>query len=163
MSSDNREKIVAFQKLASSLISMLSNSLAPEDRILTRGRSREEIWASADVVMHKTVCRLFRSKVFDWICPQDVTHQTMGGRFTESVNLVFWTISTNNRCDHGICVHCGGHPRCWVQVKVRREYRGIACSWWLLVGESRKTPYMRRKLVRSTYACLGGKRVRAQK
>jgi hypothetical protein len=39
------------------------------------------------VIVEKTFVRLFCAKVFDGISPKNITHQSVGGRFAESIKL----------------------------------------------------------------------------
>ncbi len=48
---------------------------------------REEITTTSNMVMDEWVWDLFRSKLFQWIRPQDITHESAGRRFPEAVDL----------------------------------------------------------------------------
>ena len=39
------------------------------------------------MVVDEEFRRLFLTKLFKWICPENVTHQAMGGRFAEPIDL----------------------------------------------------------------------------
>jgi hypothetical protein len=47
----------------------------------------EKVGASSDVVVYKELGSLLLAKLFQWIGPKNVTHETMGRRFAETVNL----------------------------------------------------------------------------
>lgn len=51
-------------------------------------RVREEIRAAANVVMYEKVVRLFLSKLFKRVGPEDVAHQTMRGWLPEAIDLM---------------------------------------------------------------------------
>jgi hypothetical protein len=68
VSADNRQKIVLFQKGASSGI-------------------REEVRATPDVVVNEVFPGLLLSELFQRIRPENVAHEAMSWRFAETVDL----------------------------------------------------------------------------
>ena len=53
------------------------------------GWVREEVGASADVVVHEILGCLLLSKLLEWIGPEDVAHKSLGWWFAEAVDLGF--------------------------------------------------------------------------
>ena len=61
------------------------------------GRVRKEVGTPSDMVVDEELGSLFLAKFFKWICPENVTHQAMGGRLAESIDLnVSATAHPNN-------------------------------------------------------------------
>lgn len=48
---------------------------------------RKEVRASPDVVVDEEILCLLSTEVLNRVRPQNITHETVGGRFTESINL----------------------------------------------------------------------------
>ena len=53
----------------------------------TRGGIREEIRASADVVVDEEIVRFLLAELFERVSPKNVAHQAVGGRLPEAINL----------------------------------------------------------------------------
>jgi hypothetical protein len=51
------------------------------------GRIREEVRASSDVVVNKEVVGFLLPKLFEWVGPEDIAHQSVCGWLTETINL----------------------------------------------------------------------------
>ena len=51
------------------------------------GGIREEVAASSDMVVNEPFVRRFRTKVFQWICPEKIAHQARSWRLTEAIDL----------------------------------------------------------------------------
>lgn len=49
--------------------------------------SRKEERATSDMIVNEALVCLFSSKVFEWIGPKKITHESMSWRFTETVDL----------------------------------------------------------------------------
>ena len=52
------------------------------------GRIREEVGATSDVVVNIELASLLLSKFFQWIGPENVAHQAVGGRLSEPINAL---------------------------------------------------------------------------
>jgi hypothetical protein len=71
-------------------ISHSQNETVPEPAKETeKDDAREEVGATADVVVHKAVVVLLVAKLFERVGPQDVAHQSVRRRFAETVDLRF--------------------------------------------------------------------------
>ena len=83
-----------------SILSLMSSNDRQQIVLLqegTCGRVGKEVRATPDVVVHKELRCLFLPKFLEWIRPQDITHQTMSGRFAETVNLE-GSVSVGDQC-----------------------------------------------------------------
>ncbi len=62
------------------------------------GRVGEEVGASSDVIMHEILGRLLLTEIFERIGPEDVAHQPVRGRLSESINLVRLVVRRFEEC-----------------------------------------------------------------
>ncbi len=79
MCTDDREEVVSLEELASRVVPAISSGRTPH--------SREEVTTPSDVVVHKVIRRvLFRTEIFERVRPEDITHDTLSGWLSESVD-----------------------------------------------------------------------------
>jgi hypothetical protein len=79
------------------------------------------------MVVQEVVAGLFLAKVFKGIGPEDVAHETLGGRLAETVNLG----NVNRKSLHtkgNQYARFLGHRECGARGSGHHEYRGTACS-----------------------------------
>lgn len=105
---DNGEKIILLQEGAG-------------------GRVREEVRATSNMVVQEVVAGLFLAKVFEGIGPEDVTHETLGGRLAEAINL--GNVSRKSAdVKANQYARFLGHREYGARGSGHRECRGTACS-----------------------------------
>lgn len=56
-------------------------------RLVEEEYARKEERATSDMIVNEALVCLFSSKVFEWIGPKKITHESMSWRFTETVDL----------------------------------------------------------------------------
>jgi hypothetical protein len=83
------KRLLRSRKSQAALYLRIPNSRVNFDRSHSSKRrdKREEVGATSDVVVDEALVARLVSKVLQWICPQQVAHESVRRRLSEPVNL----------------------------------------------------------------------------